>query len=137
MVATNDHASIILLLMNVASIYHLKFEYTRTNDLEARTITLKLRYEDFRTVTRSTTLDNPTNTTKTLWQKAEEIFLKWHKKSAGPLRLLGFGVSGLQKSGTGQQQLFVEPGQEKQKRLDKAFDKIRGKFGHDALRRGK
>ena len=109
----------------------------RTNNLEARTITLKLRYDDFRTVTRSTTFDCPTNTTKTLWQEAKEVFLKWHKKSAGPLRLLGFGASGLQKAGTGQQQLFTEPEREKQERLDKAFDKIRDKFGHDALRRGK
>jgi len=109
----------------------------RTNNLEARTITLKLRYEDFRTITRSTTFDCPTNTTKTLWQQAKDVFLKWHKKSAGPLRLLGFGASGLQRQGTGQQQLFVEPEQQKQKRLDKAFDQIRSKFGHDALRRGK
>ncbi|MGR3303625.1 MAG: DNA polymerase IV [Candidatus Scalindua sp.] len=109
----------------------------RINNFEARTITLKLRYDDFRTVTRSTTFDCPTNITKTLWQQARKVFLKWHKKSAGPLRLLGFGASGLQKAGTGQQMLFAEPEQEKQERLDKAFDKIRGKFGHDALRRGK
>jgi len=109
----------------------------RTADLEAKTITLKLRYDDFRTITRSTTFDCPTNTTKTLWQEAKNILVKWHKKSAGALRLLGFGASGLQKTGTGQQQLFAEPEQEKQERLDKAFDDIRGKFGHDALRRGK
>jgi DNA polymerase-4 len=109
----------------------------RTNDLEARTITLKLRYDDFRTITRSNTFDHPTNTTKTLWQEAELIFLKWHRESAGALRLLGFGTSGLQKACSGQQQLFSEPEKEKQKRLDKAFDRIRDKFGHDALRRGK
>ena len=109
----------------------------RINNLEARTITLKLRYGDFRTITRSSTFDCPTNATKTLWQQARNIFLKWHKKSAGALRLLGFGTSGLQKAGTGQQMLFAEPEQEKQERLDKAFDEIRGKFGHDALRRGK
>jgi len=109
----------------------------RLNNLEARTITLKLRYDDFRTITRSSTLDHPTNITKTLWQEAREVFLQWHKKSAGLLRLLGFGVSGLQKAGTGQRHLFEEPDQEKQKRLDEAFDKIRDKFGHDALRRGK
>ena len=108
----------------------------RTNDLEARTITLKLRYDDFRTVTRSNTFDHPTNTTKTLWQEAEAIFLKWHKESAGVLRLLGFGASGLQEAGSGQHQLFPEPDQDKQKRVDEAFDKIRNKFGHDALRRG-
>ena len=108
----------------------------RLNELEAKTITLKLRYDDFRTVTRSSTFYQPTNTTRTLWQEAQEIFLKWHKKSAGPLRLLGLGVSGLHKSGSGQHQLFPDPEKEKQKRLDKAFDKIRDKFGHDSLRRG-
>jgi DNA polymerase-4 len=109
----------------------------RLNDLEAKTITLKLRYDDFRTVTRSATFDHPTNVTKILWQEAEQVFLKWHKKSAGALRLLGFGVSGLQKARSGQHQLFNEPEVEKQKRLDEAFDMIRNKFGHDALRRGK
>ncbi len=109
----------------------------RTNDLEARTITLKLRYDDFRTITRSNTFDHPTNTTKTLWQEAEAIFLKWYKESAGALRLLGFGASGLQEAESGQHQLFSEPDHDKQKRLDKAFDRIREKFGHDALRRGK
>ena len=109
----------------------------RLNDLEAKTITLKLRYADFRTITRSSTLDLSTNITKKLWQEAKEVFLKWHRKSAGALRLLGFGASGLQKAGSGQHQLFSEPDLEKQKRLDKAFDAIRGKFGHDALKRGK
>ncbi|MEJ2704173.1 MAG: DNA polymerase IV [Sedimentisphaerales bacterium] len=108
----------------------------RLNDLEARTITLKLRYGDFRTVTRSNTFDQPTSVTETLWEQARKVFSQWHRKSAGALRLLGFGVSGLQRAGTGQRQLFEEPEQERQKRLDRAFDAIRGKFGHDALRRG-
>jgi len=109
----------------------------RLNDLEAKTITLKLRYDDFRTITRSSTFDHPTNVTKTLWGQAKEVFLKWHKKSPGALRLLGFGASGLQKTDAGQRQLFPEPEDEKQKRLDKAFDQIRGKFGRDILRRGR
>ncbi|MHC4116435.1 MAG: DNA polymerase IV [Planctomycetota bacterium] len=109
----------------------------RQNGLEAKTISLKLRYGDFRTITRSNTFDPPTNVTKRLWRQAEEVFLKWQKKSAGALRLLGFGASGLQKAGAGQLQLFPEPEQEKQKRLDRAFDEIRGKFGDDALRRGR
>ncbi|MCP4612973.1 MAG: DNA polymerase IV [Planctomycetes bacterium] len=109
----------------------------RTNDLEARTITLKLRYDDFRTITRSNTFEHQTNITNTLWQEAAAIFLKWHKKSPGALRLLGFGASGLHEVGSGQHQLFSEPDHDKQKRLDEAFDRIREKFGHNALRRGK
>ena len=109
----------------------------RLNDLEARTIRLKLRYGDFQTMTRSSTFARSTNITKELWEEAQKVFLKWHRKSAGALRLLGFGASGLQKVGTGQRQLFEDPRHEKQRRLDSAFDKIRDKFGHDALRRGK
>jgi len=109
----------------------------RLNDLEARTITLKLRYGDFQTMTRSSTFARSTNITKVFWEEAQKVFLKWHKESAGALRLLGFGASGLQKVGTGQRQLFEDPRHEKQRRLDAAFDRIRDKFGHDALRRGK
>lgn len=109
----------------------------RLNDLEARTITLKLRYGDFRTITRSSTFACSTNITKVFWEEAQKVFLKWHKESAGALRLLGFGASGLQKVGIGQRQLFEDPRHDKQRRLDAAFDRIRDKFGHDALRRGK
>jgi DNA polymerase-4 len=109
----------------------------RLNGLEAKTITLKLRYEDFRTITRSRTLDHPTSTTNMLWEEAQGVLRQWCRQSAGPLRLLGFGVSGLQKAGTGQRRLFDEPEQQKQKRLDEAFDRIRDRFGPDALRRGK
>jgi DNA polymerase-4 len=109
----------------------------RANDLKAKTLTLKLRNDDFRTVTRSSTFDVATNVTHALWEEAEDIFFKWYELSAGPLRLLGFCVSCLQKCNTGQQMLFAESYQKKQERLDKAFDKIRDKFGHDSLRRGK
>ena len=39
----------------------------RRHGLSARTVTLKIRYGDFETITRSTTLDSPTNSTDTLW----------------------------------------------------------------------
>jgi DNA polymerase-4 len=109
----------------------------RKGGLEARTITLKLRYGDFTTVNRSITMDKTTNTTKLLWEQAKVVFLKWHKKSAGALRLLGFGASGLVVEGSGQKELFKNPEEERQKRIDKAFDIIRGKYGDDAVRWGR
>ena len=108
----------------------------RKGRFEAKTITLKLRYGNFETITRSSTIGKATNVTEILWQKAKAVFLKWHKKSAGPLRLLGFGTSGLIVEGTGQKELFVNKEEEKQKRLDKAFDKIKDRYGDDAVRRG-
>jgi DNA polymerase-4 len=108
----------------------------RAEKLQAQTITLKIRYGDFRTITRSATMDKPTNTTQTLLQEAVELFDKWYKKSPGALRLLGFGTSGLSAEGTEQQLLFANPEEEKQKKVDSAFDKIRQKYGDDSLKRG-
>lgn len=108
----------------------------RADGLKAKTVTLKLRYGDFRTITRRQTLEKATNTTRTLWQAAKAVFRRWQNKSPGPLRLIGFAASGLVQEGTGQQQLFPDPAKEKQKRLDKAFDEIRNRYGKDALRRG-
>jgi hypothetical protein len=82
-------------------------------------------------------MDKATNTTKILWQQAKTVFLKWHRKSAGALRLLGFGTSGLVVEGSGQKELFINPEEEKQKRIDKAFDIIRDKYGDDAVRLGR
>jgi len=107
----------------------------RAAHLRARTVTVKLRYGDFRTITRRNTFDTATNTTAALRQTAKAIFQKWQAESAGPLRLIGFAASGLVKEDTGQQLLFGDPKEEKDKRLDEAVDKIKNRFGEDALRR--
>jgi DNA polymerase-4 len=109
----------------------------RAEKLQARTVTLKIRYGNFRTITRSATLEQPTQVTQHLWDQARLLFDQWHQKSAAPLRLLGFGVSGLSAEGTGQQLLFDNLAeQKKQKKLDTAFDTIRQKYGDDALKHG-
>ena len=108
----------------------------RAEALQARTLTLKFRYAGFKTVTRSCTLDQPTNTTQCLLSEASDIFDRWYRTSGGPLRLLGFGTSGLSPAGSGQQSLFSDPQELKQKKLDAAFDCIREKYGRDKLKRG-
>jgi len=108
----------------------------RAENLQCRTITLKIRYGDYKTITRSFTLDRPTNTTQILLQEAQNLFDQWYKKSAGALRLLGFGTAGLSPEGTGQKLLFSDPQEEKQKKIDEVYDKIRGKFGKGSLKRG-
>ena len=108
----------------------------RDEKLAARTIILKLRYGDFRTITRSSTLKKPTNITAILWKEAKGVFLKWHEESPGALRLLGFGTSGLVAEGSGQKELFTDAEDEKQKKVDEVFDKIKKKYGQDAVRRG-
>jgi DNA polymerase-4 len=99
-------------------------------------VTLKLRDGHFKTMTRSRTLDHPTNLTRVLWLEARAVLLQWHAKSPRALRLLGFGASGLSAEGSGQGQLFFDPDEEKQKKLDQAFDAIRNRYGKDALKHG-
>lgn len=108
----------------------------RRRRLKARTVTLKLRYGDFRTITRSETLSEATNLTQPLWQAAERVFRHWQLRSAGPLRLLGFAASALEGESEGQRLLFSDPREAKLKSLDEAVDRIRGRYGKNAVRRG-
>ena len=107
----------------------------RVNNVKASTVTLKFRYANFRTVTRSKSLKEASNTTERLWQVSKEIFKQWQRKSPGALRLIGFEASGLVPENSGQQLLFSDAEGEKLKRLDKAIDKIKERYGRDALRR--
>lgn len=108
----------------------------RGSALAGKTVTLKLRYGDFRTVTRSETLGEATNLTQPLWEAAQRIFRQWHRRCGGALRLLGFAASGLQTEDAGQGTLFDDPQAEKLKRLDRATDRIRQRYGQRALHRG-
>lgn len=109
----------------------------RRSGLKAKTVTLKLRYGDFRTLTRSETLNEATNLTQPLWEAARRVFDQWRGRSGGALRLLGFGASGLEPETAGQGSLFPDPNADKLKRLDVATDKIRDRYGRRALHRGK
>ena len=108
----------------------------RRHELKGRTVELKVRFADFHTITRSTTLDEPSNITQELLVAAIEIFRTKLPKNHLPVRLLGFGVKGFDDSGQSQRQLFGEPDRERQRQLDDVADQITGKFGKTAIRRG-
>ena len=61
----------------------------RRHGLKARTVTLKIRYGDFTTLTRACTLGEATDITQDIWQAAAGILAAWAKKDYRPLRLLG------------------------------------------------
>jgi DNA polymerase IV len=106
--------------------------------LAARTITLKLRYGDFTTLTRSATDAEATDLTEVLWARAEQVFAHWSARSAGALRLLGFAASNFRRRGDGSQlELFEDPHQTCQRQLDRTVDAIAERFGPQAMRRGR
>ena len=61
----------------------------------ARTVTLKLRYSDFKTVTRSQTLFMPTDRDRVLAGTAASLLLEKTDAGERPVRLIGLSASGL------------------------------------------
>jgi DNA polymerase-4 len=109
----------------------------RRHGLTARTVTLKIRSGDFTTITRRVTLEAATDQTDLLWQAVGELFGRWSRQEAFPVRLIGMGVSQLS-DGTGQQlSLFGQEEARRRRALDRTLDTIRDRFGEDAIARGK
>ncbi len=106
----------------------------------ATTVHLKLRWSDFSTITRQTRLSIPSQDDITL-REAGMALLHEHLRNC-PVRLIGFGVSGLGETDepqTAQLNLFDDPDtalHKKRNRLSRAADGIKQRFGDQSLRRG-
>lgn len=108
----------------------------RRHGLEAKTVSLKLRFGDFQTIGRSSTLPAPSALTDELWHAARELFDDWARRGFAPLRLLGMTASQFSSGANRQGELFVDQTREKAKRIDAAADQIAERFGKKAIHRG-
>jgi DNA polymerase-4 len=108
----------------------------RRKGLRATRLVVKIRLSDFRTLTRSTTWDEPTDRSDLLRSRARELLRAWAATSFRPVRLIGCAASGLTE-GAAQLQLFADPESERRSSLDKATDAIRSKFGPAAIQRAR
>jgi len=108
----------------------------RRHQFLARTVTLKIRSGDFRTLTRSRTLDTATDETEELWKAVTGLFETWANVRPFAVRLIGVGLSSLATHQGRQMTLFDQPEHQRQKQLDQTLDRIRDKFGRDAITRG-
>jgi DNA polymerase-4 len=101
--------------------------------LTARTVKLKLRWPNFTTLTRQTTLRQPTTDGNTIAQAALELFKSvWAGGRA--VRLLGVGVSGL--DSPPKQIGLWDVDWEKEYKIQDLLAEVHDRFGEDALRRG-
>jgi DNA polymerase-4 len=104
----------------------------RRHAMLARGVSLKIRFGDFQTVSRSTTLPRPTDATSELWEAARGVFDHWPFQ---PVRLIGVTAERLTR-GPGQLHMFEDPEHERQKKLDAVADRINRRFGKRSIRRG-
>ena len=101
----------------------------------ARTVHLKVRYSDFKTVTRSHSMPTASNTTSDLWSAVTDHILSRIDLAENPVRLVGVGVSSLGRHRE-QQGLLFEDQSKRDAELDAATDVIRDRFGAAAIQRG-
>ena len=94
----------------------------RRHEIQGKTVQLKLRYHDFRTITRSRTLDRPTQGTDEIYRNASQLMQTAIQEHDESVRLIGVGLAGLTGGQSQQQYLFEHPGTEKAGHVDRAAD---------------
>lgn len=108
----------------------------RRQNLRGKTLFIKVRYADFRTVARSESLDAPTSVTRELYVTAARLLQAQLLRNPQPVRLLGMGTSGMTTETLEQGQLFEQGNREQQRRIDTVVDEVKSRFGNRAMRRG-
>jgi DNA polymerase-4 len=106
----------------------------RADGVLARTVTLKVRYADFRTITRAATLPWPTDAGSDL---RDALVRLWERLQPleQPVRLLGVSASRL--SRTAMKQLTLFGSSEQRERIDRVVDAINARFGDGTVRQAR
>jgi len=109
----------------------------RRKGLEGKTISLKVKYSDFKLITRSVTLHHYTSDSSEIYSNVCRLL---EKTAVGkrPVRLLGISLSNLSDTDSGRQLSLFNQGESNQKRkeLNKTADSILDKFGKRGIRPG-
>ena len=121
----------------------------RKRNLLGHTVSIKVRYDDFTTVSRQKRLDTPSDyehvffeTALLLWNKLMQDKTTEQPKGTifidppGPIRLLGLTVSGLDEEVPMQDSLFESPRNETENKLAGVLDSLESKFGETAVMSG-
>ena len=108
----------------------------KASQLTGATVTLKLKRSDHRIITRSCSLDTPTDKAHKLFDVGRWLLAPETKKQQ-TYRLLGIGVSNLDHVTT--QTLFDHNGgfDDKRNRLEAAMDQLQGKLGDRIIQSGR
>ena len=105
----------------------------RKNDLTGKTVKVKLRWSDFTTITRQTTLPTSTDNEDEIFHAALKL-MKAVRKPNQPVRLIGVGVSGI---GAPVRQLSLwDVGSEKSRKLQEVVDQLQDKYGKSIIKKG-
>ena len=103
----------------------------RHNNLKCKTVTLKIRTEEFQTYTRSITVPLPTNLSNAVSKEIKRLYDDFEIKDK-KIRLVGVRASNFSVADE-QVTLFTDTADIKQEKVQKAVDKIREKYGKKSV----
>ncbi len=106
----------------------------RKGRMTATTVTVKIRFEDFRTIDRSHTLGAASDSAASIFHVARELLASSRPEDA-PVRLIGVRCAGLADVLETGHQLSFDQGAEARAIAEEAVDQVVAKFGPDAVRR--
>ncbi len=107
----------------------------KAKGLAGGTVTLKLKCADFRALSRQERLAGPTSLAETIYRHGEALLAGVLERA--PFRLIGIGLSDLSEAGDAPPTDLFEADQTARRRTEAATDKIRARFGKDAIIRGR
>ncbi len=108
----------------------------RRNQIRGKTIRVKIRFHDFRTISRSKTITARTNASRQIAETALNLLRTVRNEQRDSIRLLGVSVGGLSGQSNQQQLLFGQEQDQQTKQIDSTADAIRDRFGSAAMKRG-
>jgi DNA polymerase-4 len=100
----------------------------------ARTVVVKLRLANFKTITRSKTLPEPTDVAQQIYAIACALYAGSGLDARARLRLVGVRATGLLPAGTAATQLALGEQPAAWRDAEQAVDKIAGRFGAGTVR---
>ena len=111
-------------------------ERAKTKGQMGKVVTLKVKQSNFRSLTRRITLTDPTQVADVIYSQAKPLLQSVIDKA--PFRLIGVGISNLSKAADSHSfGSFLDPDAGKREQVERAADKIKQKFGNDAIKKGR
>ncbi|HVT20191.1 MAG TPA: DNA polymerase IV [Jatrophihabitantaceae bacterium] len=108
-------------------------ERLRASGQVGRTVAIKVRFTDFRTISRSRTLSQHTDVAHLIYTTAAQLYDALDIDGT-PLRLVGVRMEGLAKAKETPQQLTLTGDSEEWRAAEQAVDRVTSRFGPGAVR---
>jgi DNA polymerase IV len=102
--------------------------------LAGSTVTLKLKTADFRILTRARSLESPTQLAGKIFAASRDLLAR--EINGTRYRLLGVGVSALADAEDADPADLIDTGATRRAAAERAIDRVRSKFGHEAMVKG-